>query len=1011
MAMTSTQQLEAYRFFAVAFDAAPGVTYMSQLAEAYASGMTTEQIVEVYTTKAEFLSIYPSFYTNSQFATKLVDRVVDSSASATAKAEAVADIEAALAAGWSQGKVIYTIFQNLASKDPTDATWGATATLMANQVAVAKYYTEEQLGSSTSLSSLQSVISAVTATSDVSSSASITSLITAGVSPTTSQSLSLTSGADVIVGGSGDDTITGAIGTLTSSDEISGGAGNDTLTVKIDNLTANNTAYAPVISGVETITLEARNASATFSMTNVSGATTVNVKGITDFGLSNLSNSGSITVTDGYSANLTLALATNTATAQAFTVNLNDASGTDIIIAADSSTTAQDVLTLNAVTNWGHGTSLSFSGMEKLAVNGDGNVSLNFVSANAGAEATGYADLTAIDASGLSGALTVSIDSKDINLVGGAGADTITMTADLSTNDTINGGAGSDVLNAALTGGYVRPIISNVETLNIDDTATAVTADFRDVSGVTTLNLLQTTGVVFDKLQTSVATIQINSGDSTANALTFQFGTAAVASDVTLNLGNAIQGNQQTAAATASGMGIGVLTLSGNSGSLTVKTVGTAKYTAAALELKDFGTVTLNAASANLVVDSAVDIYTAQTLSLIAGAGKSLTVGENLSGDSVRTFTVEGGQSATVTLAGATDINGSAGTVTMSIGASGLINASGLTLCGAETVSLTVGASALFTADVLTLGQAGATAGSGALALRTFNLSGAGDVSIASVVGNTGATAIDLTFNINPTSTAADIGISGIDFTEVASAATASEQSVTYNISGLGNVTLSAAATTTSNVTYHVNATALASGSNLVISLANIDDTDSVASAVFGAASGSYVGVDGVDNIELGLGAMSVNGGLGNDVITLNNTATHRVEFFATASGNLAGYDTIIGAASGDVIFFVGGGTATAKYSGGNAPSTGTATTGADFRTTSFSAQATADSTAIDQLAIYTANGDTIVELLTQATATGATIVSAVDYVRVTLSNKDFTAITAAFQLNTTGSGLSITLL
>jgi len=62
-------------------------------------------------------------------------------------------------------------------------------------------------------------------------------------------------------------------------------------------------------------------------------------------------------------------------------------------------------------------------------------------------------------------------------------------------------------------------------------------------------------------------------------------------------------------------------------------------------------------------------------------------------------------------------------------------------------------------------------------------------------------------------------------------------------------------------------------------------------------------------------------------------------------------------------------------------------------------------------LAIYTAAGDTVIELLTQATATGATIVSAVDYVRVVLTNKDFTAITAAFQLNITGSGLSITLL
>ena len=49
MAMTTQQQTDAYRFFAIAFGAAPGVTYMNQIADAYAAGMTTKQIVNVYT--------------------------------------------------------------------------------------------------------------------------------------------------------------------------------------------------------------------------------------------------------------------------------------------------------------------------------------------------------------------------------------------------------------------------------------------------------------------------------------------------------------------------------------------------------------------------------------------------------------------------------------------------------------------------------------------------------------------------------------------------------------------------------------------------------------------------------------------------------------------------------------------------------------------------------------------------------------------------------------------------
>ena len=67
MALTAATKTDLYRFFAIAFNAAPGVTYMNQLAEA-ANVMTVEQIVEVFTAKPEFLASYPIFFTNSQFA-------------------------------------------------------------------------------------------------------------------------------------------------------------------------------------------------------------------------------------------------------------------------------------------------------------------------------------------------------------------------------------------------------------------------------------------------------------------------------------------------------------------------------------------------------------------------------------------------------------------------------------------------------------------------------------------------------------------------------------------------------------------------------------------------------------------------------------------------------------------------------------------------------------------------------------------------------------------------------
>lgn len=185
MALTQATKTELYRFFVIAFDAAPGVEYMSQLAEASESGMSVQEIVEVFTTKPQFTDVYPNFLTNEQFASRLVENVVGESASAAAKAEAEADVAGALNAGWSRGEVIYTIFNNLAGKSYSDPVWGGTAQQMANQVAVAQYYTEEGVAGNdtTDLATLQAAIAAVDAGTDVSSPAAIEAAIAAGLAP------------------------------------------------------------------------------------------------------------------------------------------------------------------------------------------------------------------------------------------------------------------------------------------------------------------------------------------------------------------------------------------------------------------------------------------------------------------------------------------------------------------------------------------------------------------------------------------------------------------------------------------------------------------------------------------------------------------------------------------------------------------------------------------------------------------------------------------------------------
>ncbi len=159
---------DLYQFFAVAFGAAPGTVYMGQLLDAANAGMSIKDIVNVFTTKDQFTSVYPLTLTNTEFATQLTNNVVGGSASPQAKQNAVNDIVQALAApGWTRGDVIYAVFNNLANKFPTDQEWGGTSVKMKNQVAFAKYYTEVMKGDSMTVETLQRVIRNVTESTDI----------------------------------------------------------------------------------------------------------------------------------------------------------------------------------------------------------------------------------------------------------------------------------------------------------------------------------------------------------------------------------------------------------------------------------------------------------------------------------------------------------------------------------------------------------------------------------------------------------------------------------------------------------------------------------------------------------------------------------------------------------------------------------------------------------------------------------------------------------------------------
>lgn len=174
----STQSLDSlYHFCVVAFSAAPGVEYMSQMADAYNAGLSVKEIVNIFTTKPQFTATYPGSMANADFATLLVANVVKNSASEATKAQAIADIDSALSAGWTRGDVIYQVFGNLASMSPIDVAWGNAALQFQNQTAVARYFTETLHSNTTDMPTLRAVIGSVDSHTDVSSPEQIATLI------------------------------------------------------------------------------------------------------------------------------------------------------------------------------------------------------------------------------------------------------------------------------------------------------------------------------------------------------------------------------------------------------------------------------------------------------------------------------------------------------------------------------------------------------------------------------------------------------------------------------------------------------------------------------------------------------------------------------------------------------------------------------------------------------------------------------------------------------------------
>ncbi len=444
-------------------------------------------------------------------------------------------------------------------------------------------------------------------------------IIFTGANPvsTAPKTLTLTTGADTGVsftGGSGNDSYIALTSTLTVGDTLNGGDGTDTLSLtsvlgadttvsgftstSIENYNVN---FSDSAAGTaHTLTLDLQNAA---GVTHLMASGTTAAAALSDTVVFNNVNAGAaLTVSNATNLNVTANYVAGATSGSADVANLtlNSVTGTattDAVV-----TISNGFETLNVTTGGGASTlgALNYDG-GTLNISGTANLQVRTALDD---------DTKTIDASGMSGNVTLTLGNKanvytggsgkdvittgagavneSINL--GAGDDTVTFTGNLTVDDTLTGGDGTDTLqvnNAQASAGTTFTKITGFETLAISDGSTGTVAVEKFQAGINRVNLMAATaGNTTLNMGAGAQTVGLGAGITGGNTLTVDASGSGTSDSLTIT-------NTQT---------------SGNIGSVT-----------SGLTVTDFENVTLNTGSYS--AHAAQDL---QTVNI--GSGNALTL-------------------------------------------------------------------------------------------------------------------------------------------------------------------------------------------------------------------------------------------------------------------------------------------------------------------------------------------------------------------------------------------------
>ena len=475
------------------------------------------------------------------------------------------------------------------------------------------------------------------------------------------QTFTLGSGTDTPTGGAGNDIFDGSLNssgaqTLNSTDRLDGSTGADSLSATI------NSSVTPAsLANIETITLTATANTPTVDLVNAGQVTTLNSQATTSaLTVSNIvSPAVALSVADS-SSNHTFNFKASSVTgaADAVALTLSNVTGGTVTIPSVETLT----LTSNSSPNT---VEVAGAALGTINVGGSANATVTLeaatlsVSALNASTATGNVNLTltnqtgiltttAVTVSGGAGADSIDVTAhtqSDLSIRGGAGNDTITFGANLQATDSIDGGEGTDTL--VVTNGAA----------NANDATTPTTYRFTNIEGITLTDALDGT-LALPNLATTLNTVNLTLAG--ANGATLAVGGDTItgpAGTLTLNIGASAAGNT-----TALG------------GALTVGDTGTATNDA----------LILNNTSVNSTTGLSVNVFNGQNLTASGYENVTIDVGSRnytSPAQTIGTLAInpDTGGVASLTLRGTNDVSVTSITTTatglLTIDASG-INAS-----------------------------------------------------------------------------------------------------------------------------------------------------------------------------------------------------------------------------------------------------------------------------------------------------------------------------------------------